>query len=57
MSFAPVSRAAAAWIQVLAAAVLLGLAWGPLPALAVLAAAAVVAVVTGRTHRDQAATA
>jgi len=40
-ALAPASRAAAAGIQVLAAAVLAGLAWNPLASIAVLAAAAV----------------
>ncbi len=42
---APVSRAAAAGVQVLAAAVLAALAWHPLAAMAVLAAAGVVVLV------------
>lgn len=43
--FAPVSRAAAAWVQVLAATALVGLAWGPLASIAVVALAVTVAVV------------
>lgn len=50
---APVSRAAAAWVQVLAATVLATLAWSPFAGAGVAVAATVVALVSGRAHRAQ----
>lgn len=54
-ALAPASRAAAAWVQVLAAAVLASLAWGPVAGLALVALAAVAWFARSRGHAGAAA--
>lgn len=54
---APASRLAAASVQVLAATLMAGLAWGALAAVATVALAAVAAAITGRAHPRRTATA